>query len=130
MKNIIISLSALVMLIGCSNSPTLPDAGYTCKTDCKQEWSMAQIWISKHSRTTIETANDTIIQNKLPTFSKNGIIVFTATKLNNNIKLSMTSNNSFTLMGGAYDDAPKAFYHYLKTGEDLYNPSFMYSAVR
>jgi len=130
----IISLVFLIFInTGCLNtpSPELADIGdtYVCKSDCKEEWAKAQVWVSKHAITPIITANEVLIQTQQPQFGNKGIIIFTVTKLNNIIKMNMSSSNAMTFIGGYYDDLPKSFYYYLKTSKDIYSPSMFATAV-
>ena len=113
-------------------SPELADIGdtYICKSDCKEEWAKAQVWVSKHAITPIITANEVLIQTQQPQFGNKGLIIFTVTKLNNIITMNMSAGDSMTFFGGYYDDVPKSFYYYLKTGKDIYSPSLLGTAVK
>jgi len=134
LKKIGISIVIVGLLGGCANDPLPPELqnignSYTCNTDCNQEWAMAQAWVARHAVTNIQVANNNIIQNRTP-YSNRGVIIFTANKIGNQITLEMSSTNPLTMVGGSYDDAPKYFYYYLKTGIDNYKPGMLMTAVR
>jgi len=126
-------LSVILFLFfgGCSSktiNPKLQDIGdhYSCKTDCKKEWEMAHVWVMNHAVTPVSVANDTIIQTKV----QPNIISFGINKVGNMIKMNMQSTNPFTLSTGTFDEVPKSFYYFLKTGEDIYKPPFLATGIR
>ncbi len=130
LKSVISAMAMIFVVVGCKE-PTPPELknignSYTCKNSCETEWARAQAWIAKHSVTSIGIASENLIQNRTPILSKQGVYILTANKINKTITLDVTSTHPLGMVGGTYDDVPKYFYYYLKTGIDIYTaPSVM-----
>ena len=105
----------------------------TCEgAACTDLWARAQIWVSNHATMKIQVATDTILETYNPMLSCPGIFAatwqpefgFKAVKEpqgNGIYRISMTDVRScgWGNIGVTKEDLERAFYHYIKTSEDI-----------
>ncbi len=89
---------------------------------CTEAWSRAQFWIHQHSRMKLQVATDTVLE----TYNPAGIVAygFSIAKepLGENkfrITVRLVCGNMFGCTPPSPTEAQNAFFHYLKTGQDV-----------
>lgn len=90
--------------------------------DCTEYWQRAQLWLAKHSNMKIQTSTDVLLQTYNPPSSAGSTYGFTITKeplAEGQYKIVMEANCSGMMCSPKVEEVYKAFYYYVKTGEDL-----------